>query len=382
MVRPTPHNYFRGRIKQYDAKRGRGLIWPDEGQDIIGQLLLRRRSLRDPNRELEIDDRVLFSIEATDRGILATDVHSERVDEEDPLQVAETALGTIIEYTSRTGEGIIQLTDGQNAFFRFEYLAEPDLGIPPVGSKVTCRVVSTETGLQAQDIAPDSINDFVAENLQPSLSEAAPQNWLAQAIIARDRKRYEEAVKLYEKGLQESPSISLILSYASMQRTRNRHDEAMRIYENGIRMFADDSKLREDAGVLAAAMRQYPRALEFLHDSLALSRGKRQPARQKTILLALARTYYRMDEFSALRKAIEYYDEARNIAGKRPTHLDSSDELAMNIAKIRTQHHRGNLSVQFLKAAKFKIVQAKLLEPKNDGAEFVVQINNQEFQES
>ena len=383
MTSSTPHKYFRGRIKQYDSKRGRGLIWPDDGQDIVGQLMLRRKSLRDPNDEIDTDDRVLFSMEVVDRGILATDVHPERVEDADPLQIPETIGGRISEYDIEGGTGLIRLIGGQDVFFRFEYLSEPDSAIPTVGSNVTCRVVNTDTGLQAQDISVEPSSDPASEDFQVTPSEASPQNWLAQAIIARDTRRYEEAAKLYEKGLQDSPNISLILSYASMERARNRHEDAMRIYEDGISIFPEDPKLREDAGVLAAAMRDYPRALRFLHDSLDLSRGKGPASRQKSTLLALGRTYYRMDEVGLLQKAVQYYEEARSISrGKGQAHLDRSDSLAMNIAKIRTQHHRGNLAVQFLRAASFKIVKAELLGAKNDGAEFVVQINNPEFQES
>lgn len=393
MNNQTATQYFRGGIKQYDSERGRGVIWPDEGQDIVGQLLLRRKSLRDSNVELNLNDRVIFSIEVTSRGVLATDVHPERVDEADPLATSERLAGSIKEF--KNSKGLIRLINGQDAFFHSSYLFDFDF-VPRVGNRVTCRVVKTDAGLQAQDVyidssrkedpslafRPTSVKENPPDNTRDSASDHTSQNWLAQAIIAKDNRRYEEAAKLYEKGLKESPSVPLVVSYASMERLRKRHRDAMRILENGIQIFGDDSKVREDAGILAAYMGEYPRALRLLHDSLELSRGKGQPRREKSILLALARTYYRMDEFSMLRNAVQYYEQAQDILGKRESHLEAADFLAMNVARIRTQHHRGNLAVQFLLAAKFKIIKAKLLETKTDGAEFVIEINNPEFRES
>jgi hypothetical protein len=60
--------------------------------------------------------------------------------------------------------------------------------------------LNTAKGLQAQDI-----------QIESTLAAQRPTtNWLAQAIIARDSRRYDEAVVLYEKGLTESPTSHLI----------------------------------------------------------------------------------------------------------------------------------------------------------------------------
>src|SRR6266404_3421691 len=155
MINHPSHKYFRGRVRQYDRERGRGLIWPDEGQDIFGQLLLRRKSLRDPKVEIAANDRVLFSIEVADRGILATDVHSERIQDTDEVDLSERLGGTIRDFKEDRGFGFIRLVNGLDAFFHFTYLSDPT-AIPIAGSRVTCRVVNTEKGVQAQDIIIDS----------------------------------------------------------------------------------------------------------------------------------------------------------------------------------------------------------------------------------
>jgi cold shock CspA family protein/tetratricopeptide (TPR) repeat protein len=374
--------YFRGKVQQYDNKTGRGLIRPDEGQDIFGQLMLRSKSLRDPVMQLEANDRVLFSIEIVDRGILATDVHYEMVQERDQLELSERIGGTIREYKEEKGYGFIRLITGQDAFFHITFLSDPD-AFPVIGSKVTCRVVTTARGIQGQDIIMEgSALETHPPGVGAPISEQSSQNWLARAIIARDNRNYDEAGKLYEKGFLYAPTVPLILSYASMEKIRRRNRDAMRIYEKGIGLFAEDAKLREDAGILAASMGEYQKALRLLHDSLHLSRNKNQRRGEKGILLALARTYYRIGEFGALQEAIKYYEEAQQIFGRGQTRLPSEDSLSMNIAKIRTQHHRGNLAVQFLRTAKFKIVRAKLLEIRTEGAEFVVAIDDPEFRES
>src|SRR5438067_2434765 len=106
MNKTSEGKYFRGRIKEYDNKRGRGLIWPDDGEEIVGQLLLRRKSLRDSNIQLAFNERVLFSIETTDRGLLAIDVHPEKVEHTEP---PERTQGTIIKLSNDRRAGNLRL---------------------------------------------------------------------------------------------------------------------------------------------------------------------------------------------------------------------------------------------------------------------------------
>ncbi|HKM82717.1 MAG TPA: hypothetical protein VJY15_17375, partial [Candidatus Acidoferrum sp.] len=185
------------------------------------------------------------------------------------------------------------------------------------------------------------------------------------AMLARDSRRYDEAAALYRRGMRESPSVQLILSFAAMEKNRRRNTEARRIYEDGIRLFPDIAKLREDAGVLAASQRDYQRAIVHLEEALAICRRTDQGG-EKGVLLGLARTHYQIGSPSSLKESIRYYEQAQTLFGRGATRLPEADLLRLNLTRIRTQHHRGNLTYGFLSDAGFQVIKATLLDRVTD----------------
>jgi cold shock CspA family protein len=360
-----PPEYFRGTVVQYDDRAGYGFIQPDDGAPTTEKLLVHRRSLRRPDIVIRTGDRVYFTTTSVPRGLLATDVYAE----EAPSPSADRGIGTIARYLHDRGYGFIA-SRGRSIFFHISQtsLSEPHLA---EGQPVSFVVSETPKGPQAFDVT----------TTESTPTRVPSSDWLAQAILARDSRRYEDAVRLYESGLREDPGVHFFLSYAAMEKNRNRKQAAMRIYELGIERFPQNAKLREDAGILAASIRDYPKALRLLEQSLKLIR-KTQQGGEKGVLLALARINYEMDTASSLRASIQYYDQALRLFGLGQTNLPESDLLTMNIASIRTQHHRGNLTVHFFRSARFRIVRARLLDKITEGAEFVVEVDNPELRES
>ncbi len=214
-------------------------------------------------------------------------------------------------YLPERGFGFVRTTNGEEAFFHISWFHDDGI-VPVVGLEVTCRLVHSQKGLNAQELL---------------ISDGRPLNgradWLAQAILARDERRYDEAARLYEKGLTHEPSVQLVLSYAAMEKNRNRKPAAIRIYDEGIKRFPENAKLREDAGILAASLRDFVSAIAFLHDSLALCRRTQQGG-EKGVLLGLARTNYQIGALSALRAAIKHYESARDLFGRGRTLTESS----------------------------------------------------------
>src|SRR5262249_8415696 len=84
---------------------------------------------------------------------------------------------------------------------------------------------------------------------------------------------------------------------------------------------------------------------------------------------------------ASLKKSVEYYEQALKLfgPGRRPP---DHDLLAMNLAKIRTQHHRGNLTVQFFRAADLPIVRAQLLDQLTTGGDLIVRVQDSELAEA
>lgn len=180
--------------------------------------------------------------------------------------------------------------------------------------------------------------------------------------------------------MTESPTIQLVLSFAAMEKNRNRKTTAAKIYSDGIRLFPRVAKLREDAGVLAASLGRYREAIELLNAALHLCRTTNQ-AGAKGVLLALAHTYMRMGTLNDLRSAVSCYEEARRVP-PRPGNIPAKDQLSLEIARIRTQHPRGNLVFRFVDSAGFSIVRAEAHDQKTTGADFVLGIDNAELIES
>ena len=174
--------------------------------------------------------------------------------------------------------------------------------------------------------------------------------------------------------MRESPSIQLILSFAAMEKNRRRNTEARRIYEDGIRLFPDIAKLREDAGVLAASQRDYQRAIVHLEEALAICRRTDQGG-EKGVLLGLAHPLsdrepkFTKGEHTLLRAGA-------NAIRSRRTRLPEADLLRLNLTRIRTQHHRGNLTYGFLSDAGFQVIKATLLDRVTEGADLIVEVHS------
>lgn len=371
-------DYQRGTVTSYNRQADYGYIRPDDPATTAELLLVHRRSIRNPVDGLQPGDRVIFRTETVPRGILAADVHPEAVPPSEKLEPADTVTGEVVKTCYDRNFGFIRVEDGRQVFFHVSSLLA-SAGWPSVGTTVECRVAQSMKGCQAQDIRVILAAPNRGDTRLVAGPETSARNLLAQAVLARDNRQYGQATALYEQGLAECPSIPLVLSYAAMERNRNRKEAAMRVYEEGISIFPSAPKLREDAGILAASLGDYKRALSLLDEALRLCRSS-DKAGEKGILLALARTCERVSTIASLKKSVAYYEESLKLfgPGRRPPDYDL---LAMNLAKIRTQHHRGNLTVQFLRAANLPIVRAQLLDQITTGGDLIVRVQDSELAE-
>ncbi len=372
-------NYQSGSVEQFDERMGFGYIRPDEPETESERLLVHRRSLRIPGLPLAQGDRVVFKREVIPRGVLAADVHFEEVDP----SCDDTSRGTIIELVLDRGFGFVSDSTDDRIFFHFSQLATPDQ-VPPVGSAVSFQKQRTDRGMQAFRVeridirTPTTSSEGIPQEVLPL------EDYLAKAILARDSRRFDDAAKLYEKGLTHSPSVQLITSYASMEKNRNRRSDAMRVYEKGLRAFPNNMKLLEDAGLLAASMGDFKIALDLLGRGLELSRQTAQGG-DRIFLLAIARIHARRNSGRGdLEEAWKYYNLAKTaFAASRhgKAGFPRDDLLTMDLAGIRLQHYRGGLAYEFINKAGFKPVRAALFEQKTVGADFVVEPKNADLLE-
>ena len=379
----NPHHPNRlplsGTVHEYDEHDGHGWILPDS-TDGSGQLfIVHRHSLRNFHALLRPGDRVTFQTELVPRGILATDVHPEMEQSDMAPEVSEGMIGEVHQQHYDKGFGFIAFSDGRSAFFHVSYLPNPATP-PPVGSTVQCNLVRTAKGTQARDIAILPNAPAPAPNPTPGPSISA-HHLLPQAVLARDSRDYPKARDLYERGLREDPSVQLVLSYAAMEKNLQRRTDAMLVYERGIALFPRSSKLREDAGVLSASMGETDKSIVLLTKALELCRATTQGG-EKGVLLALARVFYQRGDTASLRNSVHNYQAAHATSGRKESGmLPAKDQLAMNLAQIRLQHHRGKLAYDFVLSCGFPIIRANLHPQTTVGADIIVHIDTPELKD-
>jgi cold shock CspA family protein len=375
--------YQSGTVEMYDDRAGYGYVTPDASQDASERLLVHRKSLRNNAALLQAGDRVIFRVEQVPRGKLATDVHPEEVGTIGDDGIVEPSSGRVSALFVNRNFGFINGRNEERIFFHFSQLPAPN-SPPAIGTEVIFGVRQTDRGPQAEAISlGEASSEIGAADLQPAF-KSTQVDFLPHAILERDGKRFDEAVKLYERGMKESPSVQLITSYAAMEKNRNRRKEAMRIYEQGLLIFPSNLKLHEDAGFLAASIGDVKTALTLLERGLELSRSVGQGS-DRIFLLAIARVYAKRGLAADLQRCLEYYKLAEQaFATSRfgRASFPKEDQLYMNLAAIRLQHYRGRLAYEFIQRSGFKILRAQLLEQTTVGADLIVEIKSPELVES
>lgn len=378
--------YKRGTVESYDDRAGYGYVVPDEPTQTGQRLLVHRQSMRRKDLLLEAGDRVIYRAEIVPRGVLATDVHLENAkmdDGEDHSEAIDGCSGRIAFVNVVRGYGFIDGAVEKRIFFHFSQLPNPDIP-PAVGTNVLFDLRKNERSFYAEAIGIADDGSAGTRGGGMDIAGERSQNLLAQAILARDARDLDGAARLYRRGMRESPSVQLITSYAAMEKNRNRRQDAMSIYEQGLRIYPNNLKLCEDAGLLAASIGEYQKAIQLLNHGLELSEGSGQGV-GRLFLLALARVHSRRGGMSDLQKCLEYYQRAKrafdaSAFGKGAFPKD--DLLAMNLAAVRLQHYRGNLVFEYINRVGFRILRVQLFEQTTVGADFVVQVRNPELVES
>ena len=199
-----------GTVHDYNDRGGYGYIQPDDHTPDTQLLLVHRRSLRNPHASLRRGDRVAFTAQIVSRGTLATDVHPEMEESDLYPELSEGMIGQILKIRHNKSFGFISLPGNQRALFHKTHLIDSSKW-PEVGAMVQFNLVKTPKGIQAKDIAIASNLASLAPDRMTNKS-SSHKYLLPQAVLARDNREYPKARQLYEQGLQESPSIQLILS--------------------------------------------------------------------------------------------------------------------------------------------------------------------------
>ncbi|WDM62740.1 ATP-binding protein [Stenotrophomonas forensis] len=377
--------FKRGTVDSYDDKGGYGIIIPDpvigDGADAAKHIV-HRRSLEKPSLLLSKGDRVVFKTEIVPRGALAADVHLEAPP---TPSNAQEAFGSIHKFDNSTSQGVLRTAQQKSYTFHTSEITNSDHP-PQIGDRVSFLPTRNSIGAQASQVRIE-IESIEEVGALRGGSDAAPKNGsniLAQAILARDARRFSEAERLYELGMKKHGSVQLVTSYAAMQKNRNRRAEAMRIYEEGMKLFPNNIKLRDDAGNLAISMNNLKQAIIYFKGGLDLA--KSTPASPTGgLLLSLARAYYKGGSRSDLRNCIATYEAAErehSQTSSRRQSLPRNDILMKENARVRVQHHRGSVTFDFIQSSGFKIERARLFDQATAGADFIVEINRPELLES
>lgn len=371
-----------GTVAEYDDRSGFGFILPDDS-DANEQLMVHRKSLRSRGIMLEIGDRVIYRTEEVPRGTVAIDVHSETPESAELSGNAEVLSGTIVRVRNDKKFGFIDTRTQKGIFFHFSQLSDYAERCTP-GTHVHFKLLEKDRGTQAYEISVISKLETEKRSVEQNRHSGGVQDLLPQAILARDNRKFDDAVKLYERGLIESPSVQLVTSYAAMEKNRNRREAAVRVYEKGILIFGQSVKLCEDAGILATSLGDHRRALELFQKGLTLCEEFNQSGKGR-LLLGMARVFSKSGTHSDLKQSLHYFQLAQKtieLDGFGKSTFPKDDLLAMNLAAVRVQHYRGNLACDFLQKVGFRIIRAELFDNATMGCDLVVETNSSELVES
>ncbi|HBQ6834503.1 TPA: hypothetical protein L8N98_003046 [Klebsiella quasipneumoniae subsp. similipneumoniae] len=242
-----------------------------------------------------------------------------------------------------------------------------------VGDKVSYILGTNSKGPCACDIKPSVAPADL--NLSREIDTATGQDYRAQAVIARDNRQFEQAEKLFRKAFEVSPSLQVVLSFAAMEKNRGRKKEAMDVYREGLKKFPV-RKIYEDAATLAISLELFSEARSLLTEALKNAK----PGTHGGIYLLLGRNAFKENTNASLQEALIYYERA--IQTLSPASFPESDLRSLNIARLRSKHHRGNLAFNFFNGEGFKIIDVEPLDAVTEGADIVVGIVDKELIES
>ncbi|HVW53973.1 MAG TPA: hypothetical protein VHC91_26795 [Trinickia sp.] len=228
-----------------------------------------------------------------------------------------------------------------------------------------------------------------ARDIQISVGSSAPpvarsprantgRDYMAQAVIARDNRQFDQAERLFRKAFEVAPpqqATQIILSFAAMEKNRGRKKEAMDVYREGLKK-VQARKIYEDAAALAISLELFSEARRLLTKALELSK----PGTQGGLYLLLGRNAFKENTTATLKEAVIYYERA--IQTLSPASFPKSDLLSLNVARLRDQHHRGNLAFNFFNGEGFKVIDVEPLDAVTQGADLVVGIVDKELTES
>ncbi|WP_261459058.1 hypothetical protein [Serratia fonticola] len=242
-----------------------------------------------------------------------------------------------------------------------------------VGDKVSYILGTNSKGPCACDIKPSVVPADL--NLSREIDTSTGQDYMAQAVIARDNRQFELAERLFRKAFEVSPSLQVVLRFAAMEKNRGRKKEAMDVYREGLKK-VPARKIYEDAATLAISLELFSEARSLLTKALEYAK----PGTHGGIYLLLGRNAFKESTSASLKEALIYYERA--IQTLSPASFPGSDLRSLNIARLRGQHHRGNLAFNFFNGEGFKIIDVEPLDAVTQGADLVVGIIDKELIES
>jgi tetratricopeptide (TPR) repeat protein/cold shock CspA family protein len=289
--------------------------------------------------------------------------------------MSTTFTGIVQTYNEKSGYGYIRPKPGESLntsellLVHRKSLRDPFTRLKP-GDCVQFQTAMVPTGTLATDVSLVEVQSesVVAspakDHVRAKANVVAGLDYLSKAVLARDQKRYDEAEKLFRQGLDEKPTIQLVLGLGSMVRNLNRRKDALAVYQRGLNLFPQNINIIIASASVALSLRDYSMAVDLYRQAVEKARLPRQ---RRDLLINLARAYY---ESGSLREAHREYSKARK---EGRTELPAEELKRMNIAAVRSQHPRGNATASFFENCGFQIARAELSANATESGDFFVQ---------
>ena len=141
------------------------------------------------------------------------------------------------------------------------------------------------------------------EQLSRSQLGHAPDVRIDKAQAAWNERRYDDAIRLYERALESNPTNAVLLvDVARAYALRFRHAEAQELVDRACRLHPDDARLQQMLGRSYIQLQHFEQAIACFNRSLELEPDS--PERART-LYELAHMYERLHRLAEARASAE-----------------------------------------------------------------------------
>jgi cold shock CspA family protein len=253
--------------------------------------------------------------------------------------------GQVIWFDIRKGQGFIRSDDAQDLPVNYHDIEDfgKNLG---AGDRVAFQIEQKPEGAFAVGvIVTERTPKRTTSSRRKETSAPDSSLLVAQALLAKQRKQYDKARRLFENAIEQAPKPEIFFSYAAMEKEIGKYDRAGEVLKKGIEKFPEYGKFYEDYGMVE--LRRNPeQAARIFREGIS-----RAPS-HKILHRFLGEVLYHLGGKENLKESARQFELARK-AGR----LDEQSQRLARLVDVLVGNRRGRNAVEFLRSASLSVEQ-------------------------